>query len=442
MASSGPQKWAKYFNTKSGVPTFIKAKPNELVRIFDLAKKPIMSVKDAEPIIVLPMPKFNSNYMIEIKKNGKKVVGYVNEKYVAKPIARKPGQGNLSRVTALHFAKHGTSNSFNYAGQKISVLSFTDPKKLEQSILAGLKDIEKNKGAAHKAFEAFFKSGYNKLTWNSETHENDISKYGVYIGELLTGLFYLSGKASKAFNTVPINKKAAAFHIPNDPSFSGIDSIVEFRENQYLPLSSKFGVGAAASIFSNIMTKGIIQYKTYKPSVFKDLCACAMSIGVTKQDLESKRKSKEIVYEYGIRNILGIKKGNNKGQVFNTMEVYQDLKANKKTPGVITVLTAIMDKCRDEQILKKLPKSITAFFTREIARLLNACKESMKQIHAILLGKKYWQASLDTNKWKKGEVEFKMTRSGNSSVNIIGNKSAMDDLDAKQGTINYILKST
>lgn len=442
MASSGQDKWKKYFGKGLPVKTLIKAKPTENVKITGLAKNIIATEKDGLEITVLPMKKYDSNYLIEFKKNGKMLTGFVSEKYVAKPIERKISS-KLNSSTALDFAKLGKRTKIRYMEKDISVIEFTDPKTLEKSILQGLKDTEKDKTAGLDAFNQFFKSQYKMIPWTSETSDIEQSKYGVYIGELLIGLYYLLGKANMVTTPTPINKKAKKFYLPDDPSFSGIDSIIEFDDGKLLPISSKFGAGAKASIFSNILAKGVTVYKKMKPSVFRDLCEAADKIHVSKGDLESKRKSKDVVYAFGIRNILKIKQGSGAQQIHDVMLLYQELKQNKKSTDISLVLKKISDNdFADPDVLKKLPKSVTAFFSRTIAKMLNNDKVSLDQMMEILSGKDYWQANLNISKWQKGEVEFKMTSTKSMNIKIIGNKAAVDDIDAKQGLVNYEIRTS
>ena len=58
----------------------------------------------------------------------------------------------------------------------------------------------------------------------------------------------------------------------------------------------------------------------------------------------------------------------------------------------------------------------------------------------VLAGKEFYQANLNIDRWKKGEIIYSLTKSGDVSINIIGSKSAITDIDAKQGLINYELK--
>jgi hypothetical protein len=72
-----------------------------------------------------------------------------------------------------------------------------------------------------------------------------------------------------------------------------------------------------------------------------------------------------------------------------------------------------------------------------MADRLNSDGKSVEAMIEILAGKNFWQANLDIMEWKKGNIKYRMVSSGKASVQIIGSKSAIDDIDAKQGMVNY-----
>ena len=181
----------------------------------------------------------------------------------------------------------------------------------------------------------------------------------------------------------------------------------------------------------------MIDKTNLKDSVIKDIASAARNAGITNAILTAKRGAKEITYEYSIRDILGI--GPN--QIRNTYQIFTDVKKNNITKEVQLVIDAIKKNTMIEQGVKdKLPLSMTAVFSREMARRLNTDKESLDIIAGVLAGKDFYQANLDVNRWKRGEVFFKLLQSGKAKVSFIGNKSAIMDVDAKQGLLNYELK--
>ena len=92
-----------------------------------------------------------------------------------------------------------------------------------------------------------------------------------------------------------------------------------------------------------------------------------------------------------------------------------------------------------DQIKAALPNSITSFFCRALASNMEACPETKTQFMDILCDKSYIQANLAVDKWLAGVIEFNFTKSGDSFLRIIGNKSAISDITCKQGMVNYRL---
>ena len=92
------------------------------------------------------------------------------------------------------------------------------------------------------------------------------------MGELLIGYLALIGGSGSA----PWGK-AKRFLIPADPSFCGVDSWIDDGETVW-PVSSKFGHGAAASVFSNILPLAIRRGAT---GVLGELVAASRDAGVT-----------------------------------------------------------------------------------------------------------------------------------------------------------------
>jgi hypothetical protein len=124
--------------------------------------------------------------------------------------------------------------------------------------------------------------------------------------------------------------------------------------------------------------------------------------------------------------------------------VYTNVKTYGKNPKKLTPeakqVLDIIKKSADKKIVDKLPYSMTAFFSRSMADRLNSDPKSVAAMVEILAGKNFWQANLDIAEWKKGKVKYRMVPSASATIQIIGSKSAIDDIDAKQGMVNYELR--
>ena len=260
---------------------------------------------------------------------------------------------------------------------------------------------------------------------------------GKYLGELLLGYIILKSPSS-----YPVIKGTPKyFFIPDDPSFKGVDTFIKTTTGLY-PVSNKFGVGAKASFFGNLLPIALEKYQ-YLPSnsTIKKIADITKKLNISSADLLRNKGAKNIVYEYGTRVILGVPAT----KVKNTYDVYTNIKTSVASKNLTKESSTVIDAIKSIKNLEtnikiNLPKSITAFFNRQIAAELNSDSKSLNFMLDVLAGKEFYQANLNIDRWKKGEIIYSLTKSGDVSINIIGSKSAITDIDAKQGLINYELK--
>jgi len=350
---------------------------------------------------------------------------------------RKGATENL-KIQSDTLIRYGKLEVRTLNGQDVRCAVFTTAEQLESSILRALKENRNVGPHIYDAVQDYFKSeNLKKFNWNDSFRSSDINELGKYLGELIIGVIVLRGKIDGRFSSnIFANQKIKEFIVPDDPSFSGVDSAFVKEDGSLIPISSKLGSGAKASFFTNFLPK-VIDKLNIKESVIKDIATSARNVGITSTKLNAKRGAKEITYEYGIRTILGI--GPN--TVRNTYQVFTDIKKNATTKETILVAEAIKKNPMIEKNVKdKLPLSMTAAFSRETARRLNSDKTSLDIIASVLAGKDFYQANLDINRWKQGEVFFKLLQSGKANVSFIGYKSAITDIEANQGLVNYELK--
>lgn len=438
MASSGKEKFDKYFKGKKDVATFCKgATKGKPVPVFkdDKSLTKVDTLKDGDEIVVQPGPSFSGRYFAKYKGG----MGFFSDTNVGKPkVGKSIESSQLSRITASDFINLGKDVTFIFGDNEVLCKEFTSRKQLVDSMIDGMKKTKGVSEAVSSTFTKFLKEpSLRKIEWDADTTVEEKKKFGVYFGELLIGLYALDGKATGHISSVPWKGKPSRFLIPTDPSFSGVDSFLVMDDGEIVSISSKFGEGAKASFFSNLLIKGLQYSKKLPKCVFKEIVDTALSIGVTVQHLEKKQKAKPILYEYGVRHVLGIPKT----KIRDSYQVFTDLKLNKVTDERNLLISSITNyEHVDPKIVSALEASTTAFFCRTIAKMLTTDTKSMEVMLEILSGKNYWQANLNMSSWDKGDVKFSLVNSGKSKLEIIGNKAAMTDLGATQGMINYVLK--
>ena len=150
------------------------------------------------------------------------------------------------------------------------------------------------------------------------------------------------------------------------------------------------------------------------------------------------KKSRQIVYEFGVRNVLKIPKS----AIADPNEVYEQIFSRKMGSEAKKVISDIRSYSGvDSVVLSNLKdgSSVSNFFNREIAKMLNEDTKSVKSMKEILQGKDYWQGNLNISSWMDGQLEFRWLSSADASLNIVGNKGSASDITSKQGWINYEL---
>ena len=354
--------------------------------------------------------------------------------------AGKGGATENLKITSSKLIRRAPIETRVLNGIDVRCGVFRSPYELQYSILNGLRE-NKNVGPhIYDAVEDFFnRPNLDRFEWNDSFQDYEINELGKYLGELIIGVIVMRKRTLGKFSEdIFSGEDIVEYIVPADPSFSDVDSAFIKRDGGIIPISSKLGVGAKASFFSSLLPR-LIDSQNSKDRVINDVVKSARSAGVTKSVLQAKKGAKHITYEYGIREFLGI----DSRQIKNTYQVFVDAKKNNITTEVSLVMEALRSNPKvDRKIKDQLPLSITAAFSREMANRLNNDKESLDYIVEALSGKNFYQANLDINRWKKGEVYFRILPSGKSNVSFIGNKAAINDIDARQGLVNYELKYT
>lgn len=437
MGTDREQKWKKYFSSGS-VDTEIKSRAGKKVPVYSIDGNVIDRLENGHPITVPPSDVYSKRYAIRYKKRNVEKVGYVSQSFVSKPKLKRGATENLG-VRAETLIEYGELTSVDYNGKPIKVKKFTSDVILANSILTGLRNNKNVSQEIISVFEEYLsmKSKYDTIKWTSGVSMSEINELGKYVGELIIGLLVLKNN-KKSFSRNFYKGKVDSFCVPIDPSFVGVDSFILMNDGEIIPISSKYGVGAKASVFANLLPKAMRYMDTMPDCVLKDFCKSAVSANVLPNTLEKKRGSKNVLYEYGINKILKL-------NISDPYGVYLDIKSKKSldelSEDTLTVVTAIESYSNVENKVKEaLPLSVTSFFSRETARQLNNDAKSIEVMKEILSGKNFWQGNLNIPKWKRGDVFLNVVNSGEAKIKIIGSKAAINDIEAKQGMLNYEIK--
>lgn len=396
------------------------------------------SVKKGQPI----SPKINA--WIPIEYNRKRYLCDMDS--LAKPV--KTGNIDLSLQTSnlLESVPKKKLDIFGFNDVDSAVFTTADSLAAAAKAYVKKNKLLDNYPNLKKSLEKYFDSGdYTTIKWVGPITDFEIAQFSKYIGEVCIGLVLLSGQANTIKGQSPFTgKKVKRMIYPLSQSFKGADSVAELSDGTMIPISSKAAEGAAASFFGNLFLL-VFKNAKFRPSgsVIKKMYDAAMAVGV-KDEASMKTGAKRIVYEYGIRNIVGL----DKKEVPDTYKVFLEFKTfNKMTeysPNVRKAYTAIerkMKEVKDTLAISKLDESTTVFFCKQISDEMNSDPKTMKVVEELLGQKAYYQVNLNVSAVKKGELSFSILKSSGGSVVIVGNKSSYNNIDASQGTINYRIKA-
>ncbi len=334
------------------------------------------------------------------------MVGTINEFFIAKPRSSAVGPTEYLRLSTESLTRAGTTAD--------AFRTFRDSDSLARSVVEGLRaNWRVSQHIVDFVEDYLSRDCPDQFEWHPNITQNERNELGKYFGEIIP--------IYKLVNQVDY------VGFPTECQFSGVDSF--FSSNGSTTwISSKYGhEGSRASIFTNIIPK---------LSISSEYGAALNGLLEAK---EQESNSKAILYNYGINHLISNTISN------STFDILQDIKIHIQTGSElcsesITILNEVSEKCEDA-VRAKLPGSLTQYFSRTAAKQLNAEESSLSAMKEVLASKSIIQLNLNVNKWNRGETEFKIKMpSENSDIRIDGNKSAIGDFHARQGTLNYTFR--
>ena len=377
-------------------------------------------------------------------------LSWIDKQNILAPTTAATGGGSESLgVRAETLIIDGvTKDDFMFMGKPVKVKCFDSAQGIKSSIVNGLKKNSRVSDVIIDTFKAWGKKNWNTITWKGNIPDNEINQLGKYGGEVITGV--MGFEDERAFHwqgTNPLagtQKKVKFFCVPIDPAFAGVDTFLELQNGCKVAISNKYGKGAAASFFANILPYAMKYKKESKArTTLRYLIEIAESKGVTPEKMKGRgAPSKQILYEYGFRHILNI----SPTVIRDPYSIYTKIKQGINDNDIAIIINSVKTYLDDRtttllgtaDIEKHLPKSLTSFFARVTAEQLNQ-KENLDPMIDILAGKNFWQANLDARKWKEGIISYSMFNSGEINLQIIGSKGAIKDIEMKEGMINYFM---
>ena len=432
MAKTGRVKWDHYFKGRT-VETFVKA--NSKATETKNTTTSGVRLAHGTPITVFGGDQYNTKLQISWGNNS-------SELHI--DCIDKPGKTNVRmQIEATKLISKGSNEIVpSILGiPDVKCKCFTSPEQIATSVIHGLENEPSVPDYVTEQVVDYFMSnldGNYNFTWSASVVDGLKKQLGTYVGEMLVGYIGMSNAAQGHLSQNILPKNNKCFLVPDDPQFAGVDSLFLAEDGTQVPISSKYGRGALASVWANIIPVAM-KYKSSLPDcVLKDLVAAAEAVGG-----DPTRKGKEIVYQYGIKQILGV-------DTNTPYDVFKAFKAGKPAEHAPVLLKALQyvksggDGTESSaQVLitngKKGGKSLTAILSRGIADRLNNDTTSLNEAKRLIAGKDFYQANLDDSKFLKGEVYFRMSKAAQMNLSFSGSKASTSNIDASQGTVNYLL---
>lgn len=409
MATTGYQKWLKYFS-KHDVETSISSKSDNIQLYFEregVFLGPNRTDKylniNERRIYARIRKTITYNSIYEVIYNGQPY--FVSGSMVDKPKQEKGATENL-RIKSTDFIELGDKKTIQFHNQTIEVRSFDSIENFSQSIQNGLSRNERIGFELKNGIKDILNK--ESVIWDAGIDPFEIAETGKYIGELLVAWKQLK------------QPEIAKIHIPISPYFRGVDSIVEMKTGDMYGISNKYGKGAKACLFGNILSSDCVPINS--GSFLSYLKKFHFSI------------AKDTIYFWAFdRFNLPVFDP----QKYRKMILYD----SKLDPEHHKFIDTIRSNCSNQRILANLPRSSSAFLVRLISEELNNDKKSIEESKTVLSKKNFIQANLNPNQWNNGILGVDYKHSSDLEIKFYGTKSSISDISSRQGLVNYTLYS-
>lgn len=245
---------------------------------------------------------------------------------IAKPITR--GATEKLRINATNLTHGARTETVTLFNKTFDAKIFKSAKELATIINSSVGNHQLIPENIKEILKVYLEqSSYRNIQWDDEIDSSQVNELGKYLGELVIGLLALNGELS--ISGVLRSGDVESFVVPDDPSFSGVDSLfIKKKDGSVVAISSKFGVGAKASFFSNLLPTLIKNKQNVKNRTLLKLVDITLKYG-----LNPSKQGKEILYRFGFDNILGLK--------VDPMKVYSDIRKGETSKEVQSVISKI-----------------------------------------------------------------------------------------------------
>ena len=118
--------------------------------------------------------------------------------------------------------------------------------------------MKNNRNVSKNIVDSFTEWGkdgnWNEIKWIGNIPNNEMNQLGKYVGEVITGIMGFTHRRSLSWRGFdPLTGGIKQFCVPTDPAFTGVDVFFVMNDGSIVSISNKYGKGAAASFFANLL---------------------------------------------------------------------------------------------------------------------------------------------------------------------------------------------
>jgi hypothetical protein len=219
---------------------------------------------------------------------------------------------------------------------------------------------------------------------------------------------------------------------PDDPSFKGVDSLVELNNNMYIGISNKKSGGASASLFGNCMERLINIDGQTKSKELNHIINLSRGKNLKKDVMV-------ILYEWAFHPKTNyLYKYITSPYTNNPIQIKNDIKKGNINDIIERLCYNISKKYKlTAKVEQNLPNSLSYIITHEMANRLNNDKNALDAIALVLAAKDYYQFDLNGKKFNEGDVLYSIKHTGSSKIKILGSRAVSNDINISQSKVTY-----
>lgn len=434
--SVGIERFNKYFTLSGNHKVKYNSNATKAI-LYDISFNKVLSINPEEDIFVYGDEHVKKGKEILVKIRYKNNDYYINVNKIHTPLEKNKTESLGIQVSSI--LKSGSINVIDYGGNKVSGWLFKNATDLSHTCIRGFNSIRTVPDYLKIFLSNYLNKGrFDIIDWSNDITHVEKNQLGVYFGEILAGLCLLSGTKS-VFSGLPkdiSNSNITGVFFPNDPSFKGVDSVIELNGSMYVGISNKKSGGASASLFGNCMEKLIEANNDINSNTL------GLLVNLSKgKDL--RRDVVKILYEWAFHSQSNYLSSyiQRTPYINNPYQIKIDIQRGNIN-DIISILSDNIKNVRGAykptgKVLDNMPQSLSYIITHEIANRINSDKNALNIIGKVLAAKDYYQFDLNGNKFNNGVVQYKVKHTGSSEIKILGSRAVSNDINISQSKITY-----